>query len=213
VINQRHYKIDSNDCKAWNAAIYNGDATVNNPPLSLRPREAPSKKKRKSAQMYSSDPEDTFVARNFMRYTPNLHFHVSNESNTKSNQKTVTYISSSPPSKSPKGTTAATISAESAESPSSVIDLTTGFDDSIDYLEEYIGWHIERKPKDADDFSEALQSLRAQRIDFATLLLVTVATWKDVGIPLGIGLRLINDLKAFRNDITTRGFFIPLLCC
>jgi hypothetical protein len=36
VLNQRHYPMNSNNVKAWNAAIYNGDATVNNPPLSLR---------------------------------------------------------------------------------------------------------------------------------------------------------------------------------
>jgi hypothetical protein len=195
--------MDSNDVKAWNAAIHNGDATVNNPPLSLRPREAPSKKKRKSAQMYSSDPEDAFIGRNFMRYTPNIHVYMSN---SKSHKKTVTYISSSPPSSPPQATAAPAISAAS----SSIIDLTGFDDDAIDYLEEYIGWHIERKPKDADDFSQALQSLRAQRIDFSTLPLVTAATWKDVGIPLGIGLRLINDLKAFTDDIkAAKGSFIP----
>ena len=47
VIDWRHYALNSNDLRAWNAAINKGEATIHSPPVHLHPKPSHISKKRK----------------------------------------------------------------------------------------------------------------------------------------------------------------------
>jgi len=75
VVDRRHYALNSNDLRAWNAAINKGEATIHSPPVYLHPKPLHVSKKRKARTGYSSNPED-YSPKRQNRWHPGIHYHI-----------------------------------------------------------------------------------------------------------------------------------------
>lgn len=166
----RHYKIDAQGLKSWNAAIVKGDATLTSPPLSLHPMPAKKTRKRsRNLDGYSSDPEEAY----HRRYNPAINVHVH-----QGGAKTSNYMHAS---------------SDSSGSP--VQELVP--QDNGNRLDEYIEWHIRRSPEDTEALHEALEALKRECFKLKQLRTFTEERWRGLGVPLGVGMALSDNVKAF----------------
>ena len=195
VIDRRHYALNSNDLRAWNAAINKGEATIHSPPVHLHPKPSHVSKKRKARTGYSSDPEEYSPKRqNRDRWQPGIHYHIHQGHSKHSN----IILSSSPP---PSPPTRAEKRPSSSSSSLSSIDLNEIREpnEAMDVvMKKYFDWHVARTPEDTADLFAAYQALNIEQFQLQQLSSITTATWKEMGIPLGIGFRLSSDVKMFK---------------
>ena len=66
-------------------------------------------------------------------------------------------------------------------------------------MKKYFDWHVARTPEDTEDLFAAYQALTIEQFQLKQLSSVTTGTWKEMGIPLGLGFRLSSDLKKFKH--------------
>jgi hypothetical protein len=205
VVERRHYEINTNDLRLWNSAILRGESTIHSPPVTLHPKPMHISKKRKSRshEMYSSDPEEPATSRQD-QYRPNIHYHMSNQHHSK-HSKTIV-VSSSPTSSPPiRGPNKSTRHASPSSSSSASIDFNEFANKQRDCLKEYVAWQVGRCPEDTSDLFGALQVLEKERYKLKQLPSITAQTWKAMGVPMGVGFVLSNDLKEFKRFLTAEG--------
>jgi len=121
-------------------------------------------------------------------------------------------MSSSPPC-SPPTKPDKHIKKDSQRSPSSSSTSSIDFTDLCkgnheDAMKQYFDWHVGRTPEDTEDLFAAYEALKIEQFQLQQLSSITMGTWKEMGIPLGIGFRLSNDLKKFtRSASACKGIF------
>jgi hypothetical protein len=192
VKDRRHFPLNVNDLKSWSAAIVDGTTTVHTPPMSMHPRPAKAPKKRKQSG-FSSDPEDSIRPHKFL---PNINVHVHNDSAKASNIiKHTSSTSPSPPQKQ-------------------IIPSSPPFDHESDAsgtmmenasLAEYIDWHVFRAPEDTDALLAALDSLNKESCKLNQLKKFSPETWRTLGIPIGIGMALGDEVGRFEKQRRSNG--------
>jgi len=73
---QPHRILGTNDLRVWNAAIVNGESTLDSPPLSIHPQTAPTRsRKRKTEEDYSSDLDEFHRPQRPYQPAVNVHVH------------------------------------------------------------------------------------------------------------------------------------------
>ena len=191
IYNNRHYKLDSNQLKIWSSEILAGTTTIHTPPLAIHPMPSTKSKKRKLHKHdgYSSEPEESPRGR---RWKPSINFHV-HQSHSK---RPSSYVFTSSPPLSPS---------EKDENSSSSASMDVG--ENNNKLSKYISWHVANSPEDAEIFFRALEILKRESCKFGQLAQFTAATWKSLGVPMGIGLDLSNGIKDFEDEGNTQGCF------
>jgi hypothetical protein len=159
VVGKRHFKLNSNDLKIWDMAILRGKATVHIPPVDLNPQMATSSKKRRQSHDHGSSDSDNGPASQRKRlgsgsHNINLNLQYPAVPAERSKRR---YHSSSPPSspiKRGRSRRARTSSASPLSSPSiKAISLS-----------EYITWLVDKSPEDAEEYSQALQTLQSNHV-------------------------------------------------
>jgi hypothetical protein len=198
VAGKRHYKLNSNDLKQWDIAIIRGQATAKLPPLDLHPIAANSSKKRRqdhgSSDSDSNGPASQRKRRDSGGHNINLNLQYPPVPAERSKRR---YHSSSPPSSPIKrghSRRARTSSASLFSSPSiKAISLS-----------EYITCLVDKSQEDAEEYSQALQTLQSNHIKVHQLSKLSTAEWKELDISVGMRRSLKTELLHYKAD-TKRG--------
>ena len=65
-------------------------------------------------------------------------------------------------------------------------------------IDAYINWHIEKTPKHKDLLNAAKVKLLAEGMTLKTLRKLNNQDYKSIDIPMGIGMRLSEEVKVYK---------------
>jgi len=65
-------------------------------------------------------------------------------------------------------------------------------------IDTYINWHIEKTPKHEDLLNAAKMKLLAEGMTLKTLRKLSNQDYKSIDIPIGIGMRLSDEVKVYK---------------
>jgi hypothetical protein len=207
IVDKRHYEINTNGLRLWNNAILRAEATVNVPPLALHPKPTHISKKRKSQAQsgYSSDPEELSASRHKDRWRPNVHAHRPHQKQSGSSySKPISFDLSSPGSSSPMSANKS-LRRPSSSSSSGSVEFAKLADTGSNGLKDYISWQVGRFPEDTGDYFKAAQALEKERYKLKQIESITGGIWKAMGVPMGIGFTLSNDIAEFKKFLVSKG--------
>jgi hypothetical protein len=192
-----HFKLNSNDVKQWDMAIVAGKATVQFPPLDLRPQPANNSRKRRQSD--SSDSEDEPESRRGRRSIPNISVNICQDSQSSDSED-------EPESRRGRRSSTRNISVNiyqdsqcskcgcGSSSPTSPFLIKTIS------LSEYIAWHVDKLPELGAAYVRALEILQSEDVKVHQLSMVPSAQWKNWGIPWGIYTCLKTDIGSYMAD-------------
>lgn len=195
---KRHFKLNSNDVKQWDMAIVAGKATVQLPPVDLRPMPANSSRKRR--QTDSSDSEDEPESRRGRRSsTPNISVNIYPDSQSEDSED-------EPESRRGRRSSTQKISiniyqdSQCSKCRCGSSSPTSPFLIKIISLSEYIIWHADMLPELAAAYVRALEILQSEHVKVHQLSMVPPAQWKNWGIPWGIYTSLKTEISSYITD-------------
>ncbi len=174
----KHLPIDSDDVRNWNIDIPSGKATIEIPSdrvrasmLSKSERHQPQSEKMKTRPQQ----EPTIIINNHTHLnSPRRSYRSVQHGNSEEN------VGSSPHRMSMK---------------SSPVPSDSDPDADID---SYINWHIEKTPKHEDLLNAAKMKLLAEGMTLKTLRKLSNQDYKSIDIPIGIGMRLSDEVKVYK---------------
>ena len=175
----KHLPIDSDDVRNWNIDIPSGKATIEIPSDRVRASMLSKSERHSQSQkmkMRPSQQEPTIIINNHTHLnSPRRSSRSVQHGNNQEN------VESSPPYR---------MSMKSSPVPSDS-------DPDAD-IDAYINWHIEKTPKHKDLLNAAKVKLLAEGMTLKTLRKLNNQDYKSIDIPMGIGMRLSEEVKVYK---------------
>lgn len=177
----------------------NGTTTVHTPPMSVHPRLVNAPKKRKQSG-FSSDPEESIRPR---KYMPHINVHVHN-GRIKTSRVVNNSSSSSPPPPQMREIQSSPPFDPGCDGASALVSKSYS-------LTEYIAWHVLKAPDDTEAFTDALEILNRESCKYNLVKKFTAETWKTLGIAIGIGMALVDEVDDFEKYMQSKGKYASYL--
>ena len=178
VMHKVHHPLNSSHMNLWNRAIQDRRATVDSPPLTVRPNPIVSKNNPTSESTSPTLPSNwTQLPVQYIHHPYPPPYHSSN----------LPYYNSTP--LSPKS-----ISMHPDSSP-----VSSGTNNA-ELLTAYIAWMTARTPSEAEILAKALEKLVDECYDLETIKTMSQSDWAGLEIPSGLGKRLSGNIKRFRKE-------------